>query len=186
MKTLKEVEPIEYYIELNYPITIYRAEEGGYVAEIEDLPGCITEGETLEEVIQRIEDARKAWIQIAYEDGIEIPIPRTDEEYSGKFMVRLPRYLHRRLAEKAIREGVSLNQYMQSILSAGVSTRNIIGEIKAELDKISRQIAAQGVSLVGYPTDYSDFMWVMEETEQEPPVLDFRKIETKKKELVAA
>ena len=43
MKTLKELKPIEYYIKLSYPITIYPAEEGGYVAEIEDLPGCIIE-----------------------------------------------------------------------------------------------------------------------------------------------
>lgn len=179
MKTLKEIKPIEYYIDLNYPITIYRAEEGGYVAELEDLPGCITEGETLEEVTQRIEDVRNAWIQIAYEDGIEIPLPRTDEEYSGKFIVRIPKYLHRRLAEKAIREGVSLNQYVESILSAGVSTQNIIGEIKTGLDKISRQIAEQGTPLVAYPTSYSNFIWIMEETKREPLVPAFREIKNK-------
>ena len=179
MRDIKEIKPVEYYLGLNYPITIYRAEEGGFVAEIEDLPGCLTQGETLEEVNQRIEDARKGWIQAADEDDIEIPLSRTDEEYSGKFMVRIPRYLHRRLAEKAIREGVSLNQYMQSILSAGVSTRNIIGEIKAELDEISRQIAAQGVPLVAYPTSYSDFIWVMEGAEQELPVYGFREIWSK-------
>ena len=185
MKTLKEIKPVEYYLELNYPITLYQAEEGGYVAEIEDLPGCLTQGETLEEVSQRIEDARESWIQAAYEDGVEIPLPRTDEEYSGKFMVRIPKYLHRRLAEKARREGVSLNQYAESILSAGVSTQNIIEEIKAGLDKISRQIAAQGVPLVGYPRGYSDFIWMVEEIEQEPPVLDFGKIKTRKEELLA-
>ncbi|GAI92675.1 unnamed protein product [marine sediment metagenome] len=96
MKNIREVKPIEFYLGLNYPITIYRDEEGGYVAEIEDLPGCITEGETPEEVTQRIEVARKGWIQAAHEDDVEIPLPRTDEEYSGKFMVRIPKYLHRR------------------------------------------------------------------------------------------
>jgi predicted RNase H-like HicB family nuclease len=179
LKTLKEIKPIEYYLNLNYPITLYHAEEGGYVAEIEDLPGCLTEGETLEEVNQRIEDARKGWIQAAYEDDIEIPLPRTDEEYSGKFMVRIPKYLHRRLAEKAIWEGISLNQYMESILSAGVSTQNVIGEIKAGLDKISKQIAEQGAPLVAYPTSYSDFRWIMEGTEQEPLVPAFMKIKNK-------
>ena len=155
MKNLKEIKPVEYYLQLNYPITLYQAEEGGYVAEIEDLPGCLTEGETLEEVSQRIEDARKGWIQAAYEDGVEIPIPRTDEEYSGRFLARIPKSLHRRLAEQARYEGVSLNQHVESILSAGVSTQNIIGEIKAGLDKISRQIAEQGAPLVAYP-------WIME------------------------
>jgi len=184
LRNIKEIKPVEYYLELNYPITIYRAEEGGFVAEIEDLPGCLTEGETLEEVNQRIEDARKGWIQAAYEDDIEIPLPRTDEEYSGKFMVRIPKYLHRRLAEKAIREGISLNQYVESILSAGVATQNVIGEIKAGLDKISRQIAEQGAPLVAYPMSYYNIRGVTEKSERDSLVYEFREI--KNKEQVAA
>ena len=133
MKTQKEIKTLEYYLGLDYPITIYRAEEGGYVGEIEDLPGCITEGESLEEVTQRIEEARKAWIETAYEDGIEIPLPRTDEQYSGKFIVRIPRYLHRRLAEQATREGVSLNQYVGCLLSEGSSTKR---DIKTDYETV--------------------------------------------------
>jgi antitoxin HicB len=184
LKTLKEIKPIEYYLDLYYPITIYNAEEGGYVAEIEDLPGCLTEGETLEEVTQRIESARNAWIQTAYEDGTEIPLPRTDEEYSGKFMVRIPKYLHRRLSEKAKLESVSLNQYVESILSAGVSTQNLTEEIKAGLDKISKQIAAHKVPLVGYPTSYPVATWMMDEVEEEPIISRLKRI--KGKESVAA
>ena len=179
MKTQRETRSVEYYLQLNYPITVYRDEEGGYVAELEDLPGCITQGETLEEIEERIEEARRIWIQAAYEDGVEVPIPRIDEEYSGRFVVRIPKYLHRHLAEKAIREGISLNQYVESILSAGVSTQNIIGEIKAGFDKISRQIAEQGAPLVAYPTSYFNFIWIMEGTEQEPLVPAFRKIKNK-------
>ncbi|MBA7671454.1 hypothetical protein ES703_79612 [subsurface metagenome] len=182
MKAFKEVKPVEYYLQLNYPITIYQAEEGGYVAEIEDLPGCITEGETLEEVTLRIENARKGWIQVAYEDGIEIPLPRTDEEYSGKFMVRIPKYLHRRLAEKARREGVSLNQFVENILSAGVATQNVLEEIKAGLDKISKQIYIHRVPTYGYPM--SQPYVIMGEAEQGPPVQKF--IEIRDEEQVAA
>ena len=182
MKTLKEIKPVEYYLELNYPITIYRAEEGGFVAEIEDLPGCLTEGETLEEVSQRIEDARRDWIQAAYEDGVEIPTPRTDEEYSGKFMVRIPKYLHRRLAEKARREGVSLNQYVENILSAGIATQSVLDEIKTELDKISKQIYIHRVPTMDFPV--SQPYVVVEEIEQEPPIQEFSKIQTE--DMVAA
>lgn len=185
MRTLKEIKPIEYYLDLNYPITLYKAEEGGYVAEIEDLPGCITEGETSEEAIRRLDNARSAWIQTAYEDGTEIPLPRTDEEYSGKFMVRIPRYLHRRLAEKARREGVSLNQYVESILSAGVSIQNITEEIIARLDKISEQVVEQGAPIVAYPMSHYNIGWMMEESEQELIAhKPFRK--TKNREQVAA
>lgn len=167
MKILKEIKPVEYYLNLNYPITLYQAEEGGYVAEIEDLPGCLTQGETLEEVSQKIEDARQRWIQTAYEDGVEIPLPRTDEEYSGKFLVRIPKHLHRHLAEKAMLEGVSLNQYVGIILSSGLATQNVIGEIKTELDKISKQIAEQGAPILAYPMNYYNIGWMAEESEQE-------------------
>jgi predicted RNase H-like HicB family nuclease len=183
LKTLKEIKPIKYYLGLNYPITIYNAEEGGYVAEIEDLPGCLTEGETLEEVTQRIENARNAWIQTAYEDGTEIPLPRTDEEYSGKFMVRIPKYLHRRLSEKARREGVSLNQYIESILSAGVSTQNVIEGLIAGLEKITKQAVAHKVQLVSYPMSYSGTKWMMDEVEEESLVSGLRGITSK--ELIA-
>jgi predicted RNase H-like HicB family nuclease len=134
------------YINLDYPITIYRAPEGGYVAEIEDLPGCISEGETSDEALERVENARQAWIEVAYEDGQEIPLPRNDQEYSGKFIVRIPRYLHRRLAELSTREGVSLNQMVEVILSAGISTHSQnteIMEIKSKLERIENQLSSQ-------------------------------------------
>ena len=45
-----EQQILEYFLSLKYPISIYPEEEGGYTALIPDLPGCITQGETLEEV----------------------------------------------------------------------------------------------------------------------------------------
>ena len=50
---------LEYFLSLKYPISIYPEEEGGYTALIPDLPGCMSQGETLEEVIINIEEARK-------------------------------------------------------------------------------------------------------------------------------
>jgi len=163
---MKENKTVRYFLELDYPITIYRAEEGGYVAEIEDLPGCVTEGETLEEVTQRIEDARKAWIETAYEDGMKIPLPRTHEQYSGKFMVRIPKYLHRRLAEQAKREGVSLNQYVESILAQGASTQDVSEKILARLENQSRKIDISGFPLIDYGICQSNITWPVAETGQ--------------------
>jgi antitoxin HicB len=110
-------KPLEYYLKLKYPITIYIAPEGGFVAEIEDLPGCLAQGETIEETYEEIGIARKLWIETTYEDGQDIPLPRNDREYSGKFIIRVPKSLHRQLDLLAEREGVSLNQYLVSELS---------------------------------------------------------------------
>ncbi len=113
-------KPLEYYFGLKYPVTIIPDETGGYVAEIEDLPGCFTQGETLEETYENIEEARHLWIEVAYEDGQDIPLPHDLENYSGKFNVRFPKNLHRKLNRIASREGVSINQYLVATLSHAV------------------------------------------------------------------
>jgi antitoxin HicB len=120
---------LKFYLNLRYPITIHSDPDGGYVAEIEELPGCMTQAETLDEAFKAIEDARQVWIQGTYEMGQDIPLPRDMEEYSGKFLVRIPRSLHRNLVRSAKREGVSLNQYIASLLAAGVQ-----GELMGERD----------------------------------------------------
>ncbi|MFC2047217.1 type II toxin-antitoxin system HicB family antitoxin [Chloroflexota bacterium] len=146
---------LQYYLGKNYPILIYSAEEGGYVAEIEELPGCITQGETLEEISDRINNARQLWIEVAYEDGVEIPLPRTEHEYSGKFVVRIPTYLHRRLVEQATREGVSLNQYVETILTAGTTCADMKNEIKEVLTTaLVKKLVTEGTPGFGHQTGY--------------------------------
>lgn len=83
--------------------------DGGYVVVFPDLPGCLAQADTLAELPELVDEARRLWIEVAYEDGQNIPLPSYPEEHSGKFNVRLPRSLHRELAEEAEREGVSLN-----------------------------------------------------------------------------
>ncbi|MFW6174339.1 MAG: type II toxin-antitoxin system HicA family toxin [Chloroflexota bacterium] len=112
-------KPLEHYLGLAYPFNVYADPEGGYVAEFPDLPGCVTQADTLQELIEMAEDARVGWIETVYEDGQDIPEPSYPEEYSGKLNLRLPRSLHRQLAESAERDGVSLNQHIVHLLSRG-------------------------------------------------------------------
>ncbi|BCL37912.1 type II toxin-antitoxin system HicB family antitoxin [Nostoc sp. MS1] len=44
---------------------IHPGEEGGYWAEVPALPGCITEGETIEEVLANLKDAIEGWLEAA-------------------------------------------------------------------------------------------------------------------------
>jgi predicted RNase H-like HicB family nuclease len=117
MEKVIEQKPLDYYLNLKYPITITPDIDSGYVAEVKDLPGCFSQGETIEETYENIEDARRLWIESAYEDGITIPLPKTEKGYSGKFIIRVPKSLHSKLDELAEKEGVSLNQYLVSTLS---------------------------------------------------------------------
>ena len=81
------------------------------------MPGCLTQGDTLEETMNNIAEARQLWIETVYDSGREIPLPSTETDYSGKLLLPMPKSLHRRLAETSSREGVSLNQYILFLLS---------------------------------------------------------------------
>jgi predicted RNase H-like HicB family nuclease len=51
---------------------IHPAEEGGYWAEVPALPGCVTEGETMEEVLANLKDAIEGWLDVANgRDGVD-------------------------------------------------------------------------------------------------------------------
>ena len=112
MKTLNE------YISMPYRMEIVEdKDEGGFVVSYPDLPGCITCGETIASAVENALDARREWLEAAIEEGIEIHEPDSLEDYSGQFKLRMPRSLHRALAEHSRREGVSMNQYCVYLLS---------------------------------------------------------------------
>ena len=60
---------------------------------------------------------KKAWLEAALEDGVAIHEPDDLEKYSGQFKLRLPRSLHRALAEHSQQEGISMNQYCVYLLA---------------------------------------------------------------------
>lgn len=112
MKTLNEYMEIPYRMEIVEDKT-----EGGYVVSFPDLPGCITCGETIESAVKNAADAKREWLIAALEEGIKIHEPDSLNDYSGQFKLRIPRSLHRDLAEHSQKEGVSMNQYCVYLLS---------------------------------------------------------------------
>lgn len=121
--TEKQAKKLVYYQKLPYRLEIIPdTKEGGYAARYPQLNGCITCGDTLDEVLRNAEDAKTAWLETAIEHGDHIPLPEDDSKLSGQFRIRLPRSLHRELSEQAQREGVSMNQYCLSVLSAAAAS----------------------------------------------------------------
>lgn len=114
VKTVKK--NLKYYLNLKYTARIKKNSDGSYFAEIEELPGCMTEADTKEDVLKMLEDAKEAWLAVALERGINVPEP-SEDEYSGKFNVRVPKFLHRKLAYRAKTEGVSLNTLISTTLA---------------------------------------------------------------------
>jgi antitoxin HicB len=98
---------------------------GGYIVEYPDLPGCMSDGETIEEAIANAEDAKAAM----KEAGRPVAPPSVGhaEGYSGTSQLRAPKSSHRRLAERR-REGVSLNTLAVTLLAEGLGVRSVHGE----------------------------------------------------------
>lgn len=118
----------EVYLDLPYHIRLQHRDDGDgayWFATVEELPGCMSDGDTESDALAAIRDAMHGWISTALEDGRPIPEPRKDEPltFSGQFRVRLPSGLHEALADEARREGVSLNHFVSSALSAAVGWR---------------------------------------------------------------
>jgi len=108
---------VKYYMNLPYRIVIQKDPYGGFFAEVEELQGCMTQGETYEEAYNNILEAMEGWLEVALEKDIPIPEPALESQYSGRFTLRIPRTLHKKLAQHAKKENVSLNQYAIHILS---------------------------------------------------------------------
>jgi len=113
--------------EPTYPFTLRKLshdEGGGYYIEFPDLPGCASDGESITEAIENGADAVKCWVAAARESGQTIPKPGASEKSSGKWVQRVPKWLHARLVAKSKDEGVSLNTLVVSLLAADVGFKN--------------------------------------------------------------
>ena len=102
------------YLDLPYHIIIQRiTDESGtyYHATVREFDGCMSHGDTYAEAFENINEAMEGWIETKLGNGFPVPPPIDDSQFSGKFVVRIPKTLHARLAMEAEKEGVSLNQY---------------------------------------------------------------------------
>jgi antitoxin HicB len=114
------------YLNAPYHITLIRddAEDAsGWVANVNELPGCIAQGDTQEDALANLRDVMESWIEFVLEQGKEIPPPAPETTHSGRILLRLPASLHERIAWEADREGVSLNQFLLGVSAASVGWR---------------------------------------------------------------
>ena len=112
MKTFEEYLAMPYRLEI-----VPDSDEGGFVASYPELPGCISVGDTVEEAASNALDAKREWILSAIEEGIKINEPESFAAYSGQFKLRIPKSLHKSLAEHSKQEGISMNQYCLYLLT---------------------------------------------------------------------
>lgn len=121
----KTPKDLAYYEGLPYTITVRRDDEGDFVARISELPGCLAHGEDESSAIHHLRSVQRLWIEEALSAGIDIPEPEDDSGLpSGKWLQRVPRKLHRDLANAARRDNISLNQLVTSMLAESLAVKS--------------------------------------------------------------
>lgn len=113
------------YLELPYAMIVKRDKRDNiYVARVEEFPGCVAHGETIQDTLKSLRENMRVWIQDCLDSGDPVPSPYEDTELpSGKWVQRVPRSLHLKLVHRAGKEGVSLNQFVTSALAEAVGTK---------------------------------------------------------------
>jgi antitoxin HicB len=95
-------------------------EGGGYLVEYPDIPGCMSDGETVEEAIANGREALLDCLAVFRESGRKIPKPGVE---AAQWRQRLPRTLYSKLTAQAQREGVSINSFVTAIIAEAIGSR---------------------------------------------------------------
>lgn len=135
---------LDHYMSLPYAVAVQPLtadEGGGYEVYIPQL-GRMTmtgAGDTLEEAMESLDDVKRTVFSMWIDKGFAIPEPdedsSTDENHSGRILLRTSKEMHRTLIHAAEREGVSLNAYINQAIHLGYS----LTRFEKEFEKLSLQ-----------------------------------------------
>jgi antitoxin HicB len=97
-----------------------KEEGGGYLVEYPDIPGCMSDGETIEEAIANGREALRDCVAVFHESGRKVPKPGIE---AAQWRQRLPRTLYSKLTVQAEKEGVSINSFVTAIIAEAIGAR---------------------------------------------------------------
>ena len=118
-----------HFMNMNYRVALQYDPDGYWIAEHPELPGCKADGATPEEALASLEISKELWIESRLATGLEVPEPEEAPQFSGKFVLRIAKSMHKELAQEAEAEGVSLNTHISNVLASRHSvpeTSNVI------------------------------------------------------------
>jgi antitoxin HicB len=97
-----------------------KEEGGGYLVEYPDIPGCMSDGETIEAAITNGREALLDCMEVFKESGRKIPKPSIE---AAQWRQRLPRTLYSKLTKQAENEGVSINSLVTAIIAEAIGAK---------------------------------------------------------------
>lgn len=111
---------------LGYPFEVRplaKEEGGGYLIVFPDLPGCISDGESIEEAMTNALDVLEGWLDTRGE--LKLPIATPSQGYGelGNLMTKLPKSLHLKLSSRAKQERVSVSTLVVALLAEAMARK---------------------------------------------------------------
>jgi antitoxin HicB len=132
----------EDYLKEPYSRVLLPEEDGRFSAEILEFPGCFAQGDNPGEAFDNLEMTAKSWIIASLDQGLEIPSPALNQYYSGKISLRIPRSLHKKAAQFAERDAISLNQFFISAIASKIGADEYHSYLFERIEKlISHNVA---------------------------------------------
>lgn len=129
-------------------------QDGLYKAEILEFPGCFAVGDSAIEALTNLEEIAIDWLAATIAQGQNIPEPSDATGYSGKTVLRMSKTLHKKASQFAMRDGVSLNQFVVNCVAEQVGLRAKPAPLNVQstvLSALSIQIQATvPPSLIGF------------------------------------
>jgi antitoxin HicB len=95
-------------------------EGGGYLVDYPDIPGCMSDGEAIDEAIRNGREALRDCIDVFKESGRPVPGPKAAP---AQWRQRLPWTLSSKLTKQAEREGVSVKSLVTAIIAEAIGIR---------------------------------------------------------------
>ena len=119
---------------------MWSEEDQGFIVTCPDFPGLSAFGETPEEALAEAKVALNLFIESLQASGD--PLPKTTEcvDYSGQIRFRMPKTLHASLAQKAEKEGVSLNTWIITLLADRNATSELVDKVCSRIDNVEKAI----------------------------------------------
>lgn len=108
---------------LIYPACFYPCQDkkGAYTVTVPDLPGCVTEGDTLEQAIEMATDAASGWVLDELEDNNSVPkassikdiIPDSEDGFVNLLVLDMDAYAEKN-GVKAIRKNLTIPAWLNT------------------------------------------------------------------------
>ena len=131
------VDPYSYCISVR---RVQVGEERLFKGTVAELPHVTTFEKSAEEAYSLAIEAIESLYESAIEDGRPFPVPHShteSSEYSGRLTLRMPKWLHAQLDSHAEADGISLNQYLITILAASGSINALVREASETINRIN-------------------------------------------------